>query len=102
NRALAQQRGAETMNGADVRLFELQDGGIQPHGFVRRPVRMRASPLELLAQAQLELTGALRAEGDRHDLGDARSARLDHPYDSLDELGGLPRAGRGFDNQRVV
>ncbi len=102
DRPLAQEIGAEGVDGADVRFFEVMHGVVEERarGGVRR--RLRARSLELFAQAQLQLAGGLFAERDRDDLADRGALVLDQRDDAADELGRLAGAGGGFDDERLV
>ena len=102
DRPLAQQLGAEAVDGADLRLFEVMHGGVEQAAGVRVGRGLLPRALELFAQAQLQLAGGLFAERDGHDLADRGALVRDQRDDAADQLGGLAGAGRGFDNQRLV
>ena len=102
DRPLAQQVGAEAMDGADVGFFELRERGVERRLACSSLRLGRALALEPLAQPQLQLARRFLGERDRDNLvrPSARpsrgSARSGH------ELGRLAGAGSGFDDERVV
>jgi hypothetical protein len=102
DRPLTQQIGAERVDGADVRFFEVMHRGIEQAagGGVGAGFRPRA--LELFAKTQLQLAGRLLAERDRDDLADRGASLGDQRDDASDQLGGLAGARRGLDDQRLV
>ena len=99
DRTLPQQVGAEGVNGADVRFFEIVDRGVEQRAGCRVG---GARSLELFAEAQLQFAGSLLAEGDGDDLADGGALVADQRDDPAHELGGLAGAGGRFDDQRLV
>ena len=101
DRPLSQQIRAEAVNGADVCLFQILDGGIEPR---RRDRILRPPPpdLEPLAQPQLELAGGLLGKRDGDDLADIGATRLDDAHNPLDQRGGLAGSRRGLDDERLI
>ena len=100
DRALAQQVGAEAVNGADVRLFEVASASSERVRVATSAVArgaLRASP-----QPQLELARRLLGEGDRDDAIDGGPPASQDIDDAVDEHGGLAGARRGFDGQGLV
>ena len=103
DRALAEQIGAERMDGADARLFEFRQR-------VEKIVALRiaerflvvARALDFLAQSQLQLARSLFGKGHRDDGGQSRAPRRDHRDDAVDQLGGFSGAGRRLDDQRGI
>ena len=102
DRPLAQQLGAEAVDGADVRFLESLERSSSRVRRVGIGAGIRARPLEPLAQPQLQLAGRLLGERDRDDLADVRAPLGQDREDPVDELGRLAGAGRRFDDQRVV
>ena len=98
----AQQVGAETMDGADLRFFQPAKRVVQPLAFFRSGSRRAARFFELFAKPELQLAGGLLGERDGNDFGHLCAAGFDHPDDAVDELGGFACACGGFDDQRVV
>ena len=93
------QIGTEPVYRADLRFFELPDGVVQATALSRIGRGFRARIFELLAQAQLQLTGSFLGERYAGDLGNIRPAGFDHPHDSTYELRRLTSACRGLDDQ---
>ena len=98
----AQQVGAETMDGADLRFFQPAKRIVQPLAFCRAGGRLGARSFELLAQPELQLARGLLGERDGNDFVNLCAAGFDHPDDAVDELGGFACASGGFDDQCVV
>ena len=74
DRPLAQQVGAEAVNGADVRFFQRLSAPHRAGDAVRRrSCDRRAFAIEPLAQSQLQFAGGLLRERDGDDLVDRRS-----------------------------
>ena len=102
NGPLAQQLGAEPVNGADVRLFEVVHRLVQTRQLGRVSGVGRARSFQLFAQSELQLTRGLLAEGDGDDLSNSRPLVFDQRNDAADQLGGLARTGRRLDDHRLV
>ena len=110
DRPLAQELGAEPVDGADVRILEVVHRVAETSclpcacrtGRVAVGRQRRAPLFELLANAQLQLAGGFFAEGDRHDLANLGAAGLDQADDARHELGGLAGASGGLDDERLV
>ena len=94
DRPLAQQVGAEAVDGADVRLLET--GQRVDRAACASPERGRgaARAIEPLAQPQLQLAGGLLGERHRDDLSDRRPAFGEDRDDPPDQLGRLARCRR--------
>src|SRR5690606_7794523 len=85
------------------RFLEVRKGLGEPRGFRGRPGQCLAvGALEVLAQAQLQLTGSLLGERDGRYLVDARASRGERGDDAADERRGLPRARGSLDDERLV
>jgi hypothetical protein len=102
HRPLAEEIGAESVDGADVRLLQARERSVQPDAHGRSRGSLRANMVEVLAQPQLQLPRGLLSERHRHDLADRRTAFCEHPDDAPDERGGLARARGGFNDERLV
>ncbi len=101
DRPLAQQVGAEPVDGADTRLFQVPQGLLEPVASVAGLALSRG--FELFAQAQFQLAGRLLGERHGDDLvdGGAGVPGREHVDDARDQLGGLARAGRRLDDVGV-
>ena len=100
--ALAEQVGAERVNGANVCFFELRERQIQTPAL--SSIRSGAHPrvVQPFPQPELELAGGLLRERDGDDVADVRLALGDDVDDPPDERRRLAGAGRGFDDERRV
>ena len=90
------------MDRADLCLFELPKGIVQPTPLPRSGTSGSARLLERFAQPEFELASGLLGKGDGNNLRDLSSSALDDANNSSHELGCFAGAGRGFDDQRVV
>jgi hypothetical protein len=101
HRPFAEQLGAESVNRADVRLFQACQRAIEqlPCVVVGRPATLA---LERFPQAQLQLAGRLFSERHRDDLRDARPAGPEYPQDPLHQLRGLAGTRGRLDDERIV
>src|SRR6266540_1954886 len=102
DRPLAKQLGAEAMNRADVRFFEIHHRRIEPLGFFTPRHGDDTMFLELFTQAEFQLAGRLLAEGHRDNLRDRGPAARDERHDASHELRRLAGARCRLDDQRVV
>ena len=101
HRPLAEQLGAESMDGADVRFFQPGQRGIEqtaggPAGD-RGPLT-----IETFAQSQLQLARGFFREGHGDDLVDRGASFREDANDAAHELGRLAGTGSGLDDQRLV
>ncbi len=102
DRSLLEQIRAEPMDRPDVGEFQLGERPLQMTGGVAARRGPAAGDLDLGAQTELHLAGRLFREGDPHDgveRGATGSKNLDDP---AHQGGGLPRAGRRLDEERLV
>ncbi len=102
HRPLPKQVGAESMDRADVRLFEILHGGVEPLAASSRDGRAAARLFEMLPQSELQLPCRLLGERDRDDLPNVGAALRDYAHDAAHELGRLARTGGRLDDQRLV
>ena len=96
DRSLAQDLGAQRVDGADNRFLEASDRARE----VGAPIAIlghRARTVELLAQSQLELPGGLLGEGDRDHLVDPSAAGGKHLDQAFHQDRGLACAGGRLD-----
>ena len=101
DRALAQDLGAERVNGADERFFEVGQRGFQILAF-DGILRFGSGFVEPLADADFELPGGLVGERDGDDGADFRASCSKQVDDAIGEFGGLAGAGGSFDEQGFV
>src|SRR5688572_10493960 len=89
------------MNRADVRFFERAERVFESAAR-GRVGRLAARNFEGLAKAQLELAGRLLRKSYGDDPVHLRAVGGENLDNAPDELGRLPGAGRGFDDERLV
>ena len=103
---LAEQVGAKSVDGIDVRLLERLERMFEALSDLlvgrRATGDRRTLVFERLAQAQLELAGSLFRERHGDDPGHRRAARREDPQDAVDQFGRLARSGGRLDDERVV
>ena len=97
---LPQDLGAEAVDRPDVRLLELGEREVEAGALLLRGAA--AGALDLGAKPELHLAGGLLGEGHRDEAGERRLALLEERHHAVHELGRLPRAGRGLDDERRV
>jgi hypothetical protein len=102
DRPLAQDVGAEPVDGADAGQLQLSERAIEPGLLLGRGVRRAALAIDLGAQAQLHLAGRLVGEGDRDDAFQLRPPGPDERQDAPDQRRGLAGPGRGLDHEGGV
>ena len=108
HRPLAQQVGAEPVDGADLGFLEMGDGVLDVLGAGRARRRVPAGrrrstrALKPLPQAQLQLAGGLLGERHGEDLADLGRARRQHVDDAGDQLRRLPGAGRRLHEEALA
>ncbi len=100
HRPLAQQVGAERMDGADGRHFESSQRRGEALALLGRAFRARR--LQLAAQAQLHLARRQVGEGDGQDAVEPGAPRAHQLDDARHQLGGLARPGRRLDDESGV
>ena len=98
---LAEQVGAEPVNGADVRLLEVLDGVLETRcgGGIARRAALLVQPLP---QAKLQLARGLLGERHGNDLVHARAPGREHQENPVHELGCLARTRRRLDHERFI
>ena len=101
DRPLAQQLGAEAVDGVDVRLFERFERVLETPPRVSVGCR-RAFELERLAQSELQFPCGFFGERNGDDLDHRRAPGRQHAQDAADQLGCLAGPGRRFDDERVI
>ena len=102
DRALAQQLGAEPVNGVDVRFFERLERVLEARRARRRrwrsarscSSRSRSRSFSSPAAFSVKVTATISIH--------RRPSRGQHPEDAVHQLGRLAGAGRRLDHQRVV
>ena len=102
DRPLAQQVGAERVDGPDARLLQAGERLDQPPARLRRARRVQARLLDPDAQAQLQLTRRGLGEGHRDEAVQGGASGLEHRDDPAHDLGGLPGSRGGLDDHRLV
>ncbi len=98
---LTQQVGAEPVDGADVRFFEMREGvgqTVAPRGVGGAGILA----LEVFAKTQLEFAGSLLGERHGDDLVNADAPRGQRRDDPRDERRGLAGAGCCLDDEGLV
>jgi hypothetical protein len=101
HRPLAEEVGTESVNRADVCLFEILHRRVEPAVDVACG-GVTALVFEFLAKPELQLSCCLLREGDRHDLANVGTTLGEYTHDPLYEFSCLARAGGRLDNQRVI
>ena len=102
HRPLAQQIGAERMDGPDSRFFKLLERQIETRARFAQMLSTLARSLDFGAQPELQLAGRLLGERHRDDPRQLAAPRPDHRDDSIHQRGGFTGTGGGFDHERRV
>ncbi len=100
-RTLSEEVGAESMDGADVRLFELGEAALEPrrHLVVARGAARAADFLELSPEPELQLTCRFLGEGDGGETRELAPAAAHHFDDAAHERRRLSRSRRRLDDE---
>jgi hypothetical protein len=102
DRPLAQEIGAQRVDGGDARPLQLLQRGLQARALLRRGERRRPLRLHPLADAQLHLARGLLGERHRDDLRELGPPLLEKGEDARHQDGGLPGSGGRLDNEGGV